>query len=1001
MAPPASPPQSPAQSPARKNTAHKGQGQWALGHLEPLTPNERVKKDDDGLNVRARIENIYAHARLRLDRPGRPARPVALVGPLHPAQARHRRRQDGSPRAARARRRVLHAAGPHRRRPAHHRAAAGHRRDLARVRPRHRRHHRPAEHPAALDPHRGRPRDLGSASRPSACSPPRPAATPRGSILGSPVAGVAADEIIDGTPAIEAIIERFIGSPEFSNLPRKFKTAISGSPHQDVAHEVNDISFVGVEHPELRPRLRRLGRRRPVHQPACSPSGSASGSPLDEVPDVWAGVVGVFRDYGYRRLRTRARLKFLVADWGVERFREVLEKDYLGRTLPDGPAPAARPYGPPRPRRRPPRRATAASTSALAPTVGRVSGTILARLADLAEQHGSRPRAHHPRAEAARARRPRRPRRRAGRPACRRARPARPRPRRSAAARWPAPASSSASSRSSRPRPARATISRRARGPAARLRRAADHQRQRLPQLLRPHPDRRHRLQGQLVTTPTATRSRASRCTSAAASGSTPASAASCAATRSPPTSCPTTSSGSSRAFDEQRDAGRDASPTGWPEPTRRPCDERDDASGALLLPVLRRRGPAARTDAAQRRPGTAARAPASSAVKLVGLVGEDMTAELRRASCPSRSPSPSGSTSTAWRWPAGPRGGSRTRRPRSIIQWAARTFGTRFALTVVDGRRRARRTCRAATRSPASTSLFLDTGYHFAETLGTRDAVAATYRGRSTSCTVEPEPDSSPSRTPTTAGPVREQPRPVLRAAQGLRRSSARCADYDAWAQRPAPRRVVRPVASPRSSTGTRATARSRSTRIARWTRGPGRRLRREHDILVNPLREDGYASIGCFPCTRRGRRRRGRARRALGRHAARRSAESTSSRADGTFLPAHPRRRAVAGSSSSAAARWPPVGHVRSSTPRPRSYVVAPVRLRGPRRLRAGRPRHVAAPRLRSPATSTAPGSCTPRPVTASTRRPRRRRRRRAAASGASVPTTRRDSAAWTPAP
>src|SRR4051794_7426300 len=43
--------------PARRST---GQGQWALGHLEPLTPQERMKKDDDGLHVRARIETIYA-----------------------------------------------------------------------------------------------------------------------------------------------------------------------------------------------------------------------------------------------------------------------------------------------------------------------------------------------------------------------------------------------------------------------------------------------------------------------------------------------------------------------------------------------------------------------------------------------------------------------------------------------------------------------------------------------------------------------------------------------------------------------------------------------------------------------------------------------------------------------------------------------------------------------------------------------------------------------------
>src|SRR2546430_5676172 len=39
----------------------------------------------------------------------------------------------------------------------------------------------------------------------------------------------------------------------------------------------------------------------------------------------------LFRDYGYRRLRHRARIKFLVADWGPEKFREVLEKEYLDR----------------------------------------------------------------------------------------------------------------------------------------------------------------------------------------------------------------------------------------------------------------------------------------------------------------------------------------------------------------------------------------------------------------------------------------------------------------------------------------------------------------------------------------------------------------------------------------------------------------------------------------------------------------------------------------------
>src|SRR5882757_4191129 len=69
--------------------------------------------------------------------------------------------------------------------------------------------------------------------------------TPR-VILGSPVAGIAEDEIIDGTPAIEEIQRTIIGNKEFSNLPRKFKSAISGSPLLDVAHEINDIEQRGA-----------------------------------------------------------------------------------------------------------------------------------------------------------------------------------------------------------------------------------------------------------------------------------------------------------------------------------------------------------------------------------------------------------------------------------------------------------------------------------------------------------------------------------------------------------------------------------------------------------------------------------------------------------------------------------------------------------------------------------------------------------------------------------
>ena len=71
--------------------------------------------------------------------------------------------------------------------------------------------------------------------------------------LGSPVAGVAADEIIDATPALQEIKRRYIGNPEYSNLPRKFKTSASGHPSLDCVPSVNDVSFVGVVHPEHGP----------------------------------------------------------------------------------------------------------------------------------------------------------------------------------------------------------------------------------------------------------------------------------------------------------------------------------------------------------------------------------------------------------------------------------------------------------------------------------------------------------------------------------------------------------------------------------------------------------------------------------------------------------------------------------------------------------------------------------------------------------------------------
>ncbi|MEU7991826.1 nitrite/sulfite reductase [Rothia amarae] len=206
-------------------------------------------------------------------------------------------------------------------------------------------------------------------------------------ILGSPVAGVDADELIDPTVYIEEIKEKFIGDPDLSNLPRKFKTAITGNPSHDVVHEINDISLVAVNHPELGVGFSFWVGGGLSTNPKLAENVGVFVKP-EQVTDVWLGTIKIFRDYGYRRLRNRARMKFLINDWGVEKFREVLENEYLGYSLADGiemPAPTksgdhvgvfAQKDG--------------KNFVGLNPTVGRISGTTLVKLAELAEAAGSK-----------------------------------------------------------------------------------------------------------------------------------------------------------------------------------------------------------------------------------------------------------------------------------------------------------------------------------------------------------------------------------------------------------------------------------------------------------------------------------------------------------------------------------------------------------------------------------------------------------------------------------
>lgn len=209
--------------------------------------------------------------------------------------------------------------------------------------------------------------------------------TPR-VVLGSPLAGIAADEVIDPTPVIDEIVRRYVGDPELANLPRKFKSAVTGHPSLDVVHEINDISLVGVVHPELGPGYDLwVGGGLSTAPRLAERLGTFV--PEERAAEVWHGVVRVFRDHGYRRLRTKARLKFLLAEWGPEKFREVLERDYLDAPLPDGPPPP--PATGPGDHVGVHRQKDGRFYVGAAPVVGRVSGEVLTGLADAMAAAGS------------------------------------------------------------------------------------------------------------------------------------------------------------------------------------------------------------------------------------------------------------------------------------------------------------------------------------------------------------------------------------------------------------------------------------------------------------------------------------------------------------------------------------------------------------------------------------------------------------------------------------
>jgi sulfite reductase (ferredoxin) len=364
----------------------RGEGQWALGYREPLNKNEENKRNDDGLNVRQRIIDVYSkygfdsidpadlRGRMRWyglytqRRPGIDGGKTAVLEPeeLDDRYFMLRIRIDGGQLSNDQLRVIAYIS----RRYARGTADVTDRQNIQ-------------LHWIEIEnvPDIWEALESVGLSTTEACGD-----TPR-VILGCPLAGIDADEIIDGTAEIASITSQYVGDAAFSNLPRKFKSAISGCAAQCAIHEINDIAFVGVVNGQGETGYDLWVGGGLSTNPMIGKRLGAFVRP-DQATEVWAGVIGLFRDYGYRRLRHRARIKFLVADWGPERFREVLEKEYLGYALADGPAPDA-PRGGIRDHVGVHAQRDGNYYVGFAPTVGRLSADTLDVIADLAARYGS------------------------------------------------------------------------------------------------------------------------------------------------------------------------------------------------------------------------------------------------------------------------------------------------------------------------------------------------------------------------------------------------------------------------------------------------------------------------------------------------------------------------------------------------------------------------------------------------------------------------------------
>ena len=166
-------------------------------------------------------------------------------------------------------------------------------------------------------------------------------------VVGCPLAGLDADELIDARTLAERLQQAIVGGKRFSNLPRKFNLSITGC-REDCAHaQTHDLSFVPATRFEAGREIAGfnvlVGGALGGQQPELAQPLDVFVEPEGVVP-VALAILEVFRDHGPREQRKRTRLKVLLGEWGIERFRAVVE-ERMGVPLERAAASATRKHG--------------------------------------------------------------------------------------------------------------------------------------------------------------------------------------------------------------------------------------------------------------------------------------------------------------------------------------------------------------------------------------------------------------------------------------------------------------------------------------------------------------------------------------------------------------------------------------------------------------------------------------------------------------------------------